>query len=153
VNSWKVILATVVIFGAGVMTGGLLVNYVDHSRPKNPGPHHNAKGAESHELPMPRPAVLDKQFVQQLNVALKLTPQQREKITKIMADGQQRNHDLWKLVAPQFRAVMQDVHEHIRAVLTPEQRRKFEELIRQQHANRHPSPAKKESATDSSSAK
>ncbi len=28
-NSWKVILATVVIFGAGVLTGGLLVNYVE----------------------------------------------------------------------------------------------------------------------------
>jgi hypothetical protein len=38
VNSWKIILATVVIYGAGVMTGGLLVSYVyyvDHSHPKN----------------------------------------------------------------------------------------------------------------------
>ena len=41
-NSWKVILATVVIFGAGVMTGGLLVNYVDHSHhpaTTRPKPH------------------------------------------------------------------------------------------------------------------
>ena len=34
-NSWKVILAAVVIFGAGVLTGGLLVDYVDHSPLQN----------------------------------------------------------------------------------------------------------------------
>jgi len=28
VNNWKVILATIVIFGAGVVTGGLLVSHV-----------------------------------------------------------------------------------------------------------------------------
>ena len=34
-NNWKVIFATAVIFGAGVVTGGLLVNYVTYSHPKN----------------------------------------------------------------------------------------------------------------------
>ena len=34
-NSWKVILAAVVIFGAGVLTGGLLVNYVEPSHPRD----------------------------------------------------------------------------------------------------------------------
>src|SRR5208282_3326609 len=34
VNYWKVRLATVVIFGTGVLTGGVLVNFVDHSHPK-----------------------------------------------------------------------------------------------------------------------
>ena len=32
-NSWKIILAAVVIFGAGVITGGLLVNHVKNKPP------------------------------------------------------------------------------------------------------------------------
>ena len=35
-NFWKVILATIVIYGAGVMSGGLLVKQVDHSHFRNP---------------------------------------------------------------------------------------------------------------------
>ena len=37
-NSWKIILATVVIFGAGVLTGGLLVNCVHCKPPGNVEP-------------------------------------------------------------------------------------------------------------------
>ena len=41
-NSWKVILATLVIFGAGVVTGGLLVSYAVHTNlvmaPAKPAP-------------------------------------------------------------------------------------------------------------------
>ena len=36
-NNWKVIFATAVIFGAGVITGGLLVNYVQHCSAAKPG--------------------------------------------------------------------------------------------------------------------
>ena len=45
-NNWKVIFATVVIFGAGVITGGLLVNYVNysHGRPA----HHPPLTADAH---------------------------------------------------------------------------------------------------------
>jgi Spy/CpxP family protein refolding chaperone len=75
-----------------------------------------------------------------LNAALQLTPDQREKIGKIIANGQERNRDLWKLVSPQFREVMQDVRQHIRAVLTPEQRKQFEELMKQMSPRRSPAP-------------
>ncbi len=67
------------------------------------------------------PERLGKQFVQQLNDALQLTPEQREKIGKIIADGQERNHELWTNVAPKMRAVMQEVNQQIRAELSPEQ--------------------------------
>jgi len=117
-NSWKIILATVVIFGCGVGTGGLLVGYVEHAFPEIRRPFNG-------------PQILNQQLVKRLDATLHLTPEQREKIEKIIADGQERNRDLWKLVAPQFHAVTQDVHQHIRAVLTPEQRRQFEELMKQ----------------------
>jgi Spy/CpxP family protein refolding chaperone len=80
---------------------------------------------------MPRLAErMGKQFVQQLNDTLQLTPEQREKIEKIIADGQERNHEIWTNVAPKMRVVMQEVNQQIRAELTPEQQKQFEELLK-----------------------
>ena len=139
-NYWKVILATVVIFGAGVVTGGLLVNYVDHSHAKFPRrvPANNvARPAENHapprltEIPMPRLAEkMGKQFVQELDEKLQLTPEQRLKIGRIIGAGQERNHAIWTNVAPKMRAVIQEVNRQIREELTPEQQRLYEELLR-----------------------
>jgi hypothetical protein len=139
VNSWKVILATVVIFGAGVMTGGLLVNYVDHShhshRPPEPAqrPPENYDRADQHPQDIPRPPLADrlsKQFLQQLDDKLQLTSEQHDKIAKIVADGQERNHEIWTNVAPKMFAIMQDVNRQIRVELKPEQQKQFEELVR-----------------------
>ncbi|HEY1717268.1 MAG TPA: hypothetical protein VGH42_03120 [Verrucomicrobiae bacterium] len=141
-NSWKLILATVVIFGAGVFTGGLLVNSVQHSHPKNNNRRQSANG-EPHELqtrtnnlaslPRPRPPeILGDKFVQQLDDALQapLTPDQRVSIEKIIADGQERNHAIWTNNSAQMRAVIQDVRHHIRETLTAGQQKQFEELMR-----------------------
>ncbi len=146
-NYWKVILATVVIFGAGVLTGGLLVNHVYNSHPKNPHrPQANAAQPSTNnpapsasvEFPMPRMAKeMGKQFVQQLDETLKLTPAQREKIEKIIAEGQDRNREIWTNAAPKMRAVMQEVNQQIRPELTPEQVKPFEELLK--HPPRRPS--------------
>lgn len=140
-NYWKVILATVVIFGAGVLTGDLLVNHVVHSHQKSP--HHpsvnNPARAQASgpatpaplEFSMPRPArEMRKQFVQQINESLNLTPEQRVKIEKIIAEGQERNREIWTNAAPKMRLVIQDVNLQIRAELTPEQLRPFEELLK-----------------------
>jgi Spy/CpxP family protein refolding chaperone len=148
VNNWKVILATVVIFGAGVLTGGLLVDYVAHSHQKNP--HHaqanpgtrsqtnNPAQARVPEIPQPPMAErMGKQFVQRLNDTLQLTPEQRAKIEKIIAEGQDRNREIWTNVAPKMRAVIEDVNQQIRAELTPEQEKPFEELLK--HPPRRPS--------------
>jgi DNA-binding MarR family transcriptional regulator len=81
---------------------------------------------------------LSKDFVSRLNDALQLTPVQREVIAKIVADGQERNHELWTNVAPEMRKVMQDVRQQIRAELTPEQLKQFEELMKQHPPRRAP---------------
>jgi len=74
-----------------------------------------------------RRKLLGKQFVQQLDSALHLTPEQRVAIAKIVADGQERNHEIWTNVAPQMHKVLQDVRQLIREQLAPEQRKQFEE--------------------------
>jgi hypothetical protein len=138
VNSWKVIFATIVIFGAGVVTGGLLVNHVvrpfHRSRPVEPSPTNQVDTVPQ----VLNPEFLKKQFVQQLDDKLDLTKEQREQIQKIISQGQQNTHDLWKLVQPQFQVLWHDTRQQIRDVLTPEQRKQFEQLMKQQHQMRHP---------------
>jgi hypothetical protein len=153
-NSWKIILAAVVIFGAGAMTGGLLVNNVAQPHPKdnqrppgesNPHPQANNRDHDQprpQDLPKPRPPeMLSKQFVQQLDKTLHFTPEQRAAIAKIVADGQERNHEIWTNVAPQFHKVLQDVRQQIREQLMPEQQKQFEELMKRfRPAGHRPQP-------------
>jgi hypothetical protein len=154
-NSWKVILATVIIFGAGVITGGLLVNHINDTRPdyadqppSGPNAHATANNygpARSPEVPLPRlTEKLSKDFVRRLDESLRLTPEQRAVIAKIVADGQERNHVIWTNVSPQMRKVIQDVNQQIRAELTPGQLKQFEELMKQR-------PPRRPSSTNASS--
>jgi hypothetical protein len=162
-NSWKIILAVVVIFGAGVITGGLLVNNVEPPRPKdiqhpagelNPHPQANNRDHDQpdpQDFPKPHPPeMLSKQFVQRLDKTLHFTPEQRVAIAKIVADGQERNHEIWTNVAPQFHKVLQDVRQQIREQLTPAQQKQFEELMKRfRPAGHHPqTPANSPSSTN-----
>ncbi len=152
-NSWKIILATVVIFGAGVITGGLLVNHVQsqqssHVEPPaaEPNAHPTADNhgpAHAPEVPLPRLAErLSKELVRRLDKSLHLTLVQSNNIARIVAEGQERNHVIWTNVAPQMRKVIEDVNQQIRAELTPEQSKRFEELMKQfRPAGYHPQPA------------
>ena len=134
-NTWKVILATLVIFGAGVMTGGLLVGYSDRSwgRPPHQPPsvdaQHgtlgtpNAGPAHETRLPPPPNAPLRKDFVERLNRELKLNPEQHERIEKIVSEGQERTRELW-------REEWSGTRQKIRNELTPEQQTRFEQLFK-----------------------
>lgn len=135
-NNWKVIFtlvfATVLIFGAGVFTGGLLVNQIQRShykaarKPATPAAENrpavtNQPLATNSEASKPRPPeILNKKFLQQLDDGnLGLKPAQREAIQKIIEDGQN-----------QMRKAMQDARLEIREVLTAEQRVQFDELVK-----------------------
>lgn len=129
-NNWKVIFATVVIFGAGVITGGLLVNYVQHSHPK-PGrrpaavaaaPTNAAPATVSNApsaKPVRPPEILSKEFLQRLDTELHLVPAQHEAVQKIVSESQNL-----------IRKTIQDARLEIREVLTPEQRDQFDELVK-----------------------
>jgi hypothetical protein len=135
VNNWKVIptivFATVLIFGAGVFTGGILVDYVKQARP-HPGVAHvkppapastNAPSASTNGTnalaTRPPPQVLSKELLQRLDGDLHLTKDQHDAVQKIISDGQN-----------EMRKVMQDSRLEIREVLTPEQRDQFDVLMR-----------------------
>ena len=128
-NSWKVILATIVIYGAGVVTGGLLVNHVHHSYLRNPrrmeaAPSTNSVSPtngqnQAASKPPRQPEILNRQFLQRLDAELHLTPDQHEAIQKIITDGQNL-----------MRKTMLDARLEIREQLTPDQRSQFDELVK-----------------------
>ena len=140
-NSWKIILATVVIFGAGVVVGGLLVSHVIH------GSVHSSRRATATAAvtstnrtaaarvditKLKQPELLSQQFVQQLDDNLQLTPVQHDAIAKLIEAGQEQNHSLYTNCAAQSRLVLQEVRQHIREQLNPDQLKEFEKLLHQQ---------------------
>ncbi len=137
-NFWKVILATIVIYGAGVMSGGLLVNHVDHSRfrpphrPDSPAAsgssnsQTNVQGqAASRSARLPE--MLSRQFLQQLDEELRLSPDERVAITKNFTDSQNL-----------MRKTMTDARLEIREQLTPAQQKQFDELLKRAPPRRPP---------------
>lgn len=142
-NIWKVILATLVIFVAGVVTGGLLVSFTDRvalrvhrksalepvrsgANPVNP---RNLPGVQA--LPNRLSRGVNLEFLQKLDAEIQLTAEQREHIEKIIAKGQNRNKEIWERVAPEIRHVNVETQKQIREVLRPKQREHFEELMKQ----------------------
>jgi len=134
VNNWKVIptivLTTVLIFGAGVFTGGILVDYVKQNHQRAGARHQNVATNPPVVLPPtnPPPAqakatrppeILSKDFLQRLDTELRLNKDEHEAVQKIISDGQN-----------QMRKVLQDARLEIREVLTPQQRDQFDELMK-----------------------
>lgn len=134
-NNWKIIpsivLATVLIFSAGVFTGGLLVNYVKHGViKKTPSLTTNAAAHATNfsiTLPTnapakyspPLPEILSKPFLTKLDEQLRLTSEQHKAVEKIINEGQD---DIKKTV--------RSARLEIREVLTPEQLKQFDLLMK-----------------------
>jgi len=128
VNNWKVIFATIIIFGTGVVTGGLLVNHV--RSPEHRGNAHHAPvaatnaaaAANATNQPVHLPEVLSKPFLHKLDSLLTLSTNQYTAVEKTIGEGQN-----------QMRKLMQDVRQRIREELTPAQRKQYDELVQPIH--------------------
>ena len=120
-----VVLATLVIFAAGVITGRLPVRQT--TRPlATPLPAHQMFPARFEAL---------RRVTDQLQ---DLTPDQRTEIDRIIRDGRERIADFFVLFEPDIQDVFRKMREDIRGQLTPEQRQRMEELMRQR--SRRPEP-------------
>ena len=126
-NNWKVILATMVIFGTGVVTGGLLVNRSDTMR----GPRQHPPNAQRPSVPY-SPGGMRVELLKRMSRELDLTPGQHEKIDHLLKESQERTRKLMEPIAPQLREEMERTREEFRRALTPEQQIRFDESLRQQ---------------------
>lgn len=117
---WKVIFATLVIFAAGFVVGGLVVRKtaIPSSAVSKPsGPNLRSPGQFGLQA-------LQRRMDRELN----LTPDQDEQIHQIIVASQERLGNLWKPVSEAMGTETQDTCDQIRAVLTPEQQAKFDEF-------------------------
>jgi Spy/CpxP family protein refolding chaperone len=117
-NTWKVILATLVLYGAGVVTGGLLVHYAAQARIG-----HNSRSANGTHSAPPSAGGIRFEFLRRMGRDLELTPDQRERVDKILKESQEQTR---KAVHDEF----QRTKAAFREVLTPQQQAKFDELLK-----------------------
>jgi hypothetical protein len=128
VNTWKVILATIVIFGAGVVTGGLLVR---HSQTIQALPLPRPAGQARPPLP-PSAAGLRIEFLRRAERDLDLSPAQRERVDRLIKESQDHTHQILEPVSPQLHQQLEQTRAAFLEVLTPEQRARFDQLVKQQ---------------------
>lgn len=130
-NVWKVILVTLVIFSTGAITGGLLARKTTAHPPEESPPHSSTNRTHQGFRP---DRMLRRDFLDRAQEELDLTPEQIGQLEVIVSESQARTRELWEEFAPQMRAEFKATQEKIRALLTPEQRKQFEQLMK----NRRP---------------
>lgn len=119
-NPWKFILATVLIYGTGVVTGVLVTALVE--RP------HKAAARPSQQLTYSQ--IQRAEFLGRLDKQLSLSPEQHDRIGQILRDSNQRTKPYWDPVAVRMKDEIRVVTDRIRAELTPEQTAKFDAEIK-----------------------
>jgi hypothetical protein len=122
VSPWKVILATVIIFGMGVLTGGFVSQRAFRAKPPLP-----MQGRPQGDL-VPTPFFVRREFLDRLDRHLNLSREQYDRIARILQDSQERTRIIVGLVSPEIQEELRVVREDIRAQLDPEQRKRFEEV-------------------------
>jgi len=136
VKIWKVVIAVMLIFGAGVVTGGLLVRTRVVQQLPVPAPQ--VFGTPTAAAPTPATvAVPGRQvFIQRVRSELDLTPEQSAQVDHIMRDSHKRMQKLYEPLSPQAREETRRVRQEIQAILTPQQKKEFNEKFKRRQPNR-----------------
>jgi hypothetical protein len=113
VSNWKVILATLVIYAAGLVSGGFAVRLLQPAK-----------------FQPPTPGLLREEFVRRMAAEVRLSPEQQQRVLKAVHESQERVKELYSLIGPEMTEEMQFVREAIRAELTPEQEKRYDEFMR-----------------------
>lgn len=125
-SPWKVILATLVIFCSGLVVGGLVVKkrLVSSQMPQafQRAGHSNVVLSAGH--------LQQKEFIRRIERELILSPEQRERIERILKESQERTKLIREKMAPEMRDELKKVRDEIRAELEPEQQEKFEKATK-----------------------
>jgi len=124
-----------IIFGAGVVTGGLLVR---HAIPAQPVRAARGNGTNRPSISQ---AFTRVEFLRRAERELNLSREQKEQADKVISASQERTKKLLEPISPQLREELQHTKAEFRAVLTAEQQAKFDEMVKQQgrpHDGRRP---------------
>lgn len=117
---WKIILATLVIFAAGAVTGAL---FTRNTRPLPP--------IADQRDPLLFPFHVQDRFLGRMQNELELDPEQRARIEKIFRESRERMKIMFDLIGPELKTELRLVHDRVLTELNAEQREKFETLLKQ----------------------
>lgn len=135
-NSWKVIVATLVIFTAGILTGAMLTNHAVRKQQATRAP---ASTSRQHPAsPNIGGARID--FLCRAAKELQLQPKQQEQVDQILVRSQERTRRIMEPVSPRLRDELQRAKDEFRAVLDPAQQERFDQLLRSPHRPREREP-------------
>ena len=114
---WQALVALACLFVLGVVAGSLGAHlFYARSLDRPPGP----------------PPFFGAPLGPRLERHLELTPEQAVELRRILDETRREAEAMRRELAPRMRQVMQRSEERIRAILTPEQEQRFEELRRHQ---------------------
>ena len=128
VNAWKPILAAVVIFTAGVVTGGFVV---DFGAPKPPRAFPRERGPRNAEHPPgSRMEGQLNWLMKRIQRDLKLTDEQVAKVESAFKASREEMKLAFEELRPRMHASTEKLKEKLRGDLTEEQLAKFEKYLR-----------------------
>ena len=128
-SPWKVILATLVIFCSGLATGTLMTKKL--YRPAGSGRLAAVQAAKGSTNTVNIAwSQQQGEFLRRMDRELKLSPEQRLAVEKILRDSQDRTKAIRDKIAPEIRNELKQIHEQIRRELTAGQTEKFDKLVK-----------------------
>lgn len=131
-KAWKVILATLIIYLAGLASGALIVKQLEQ-RTRRPPPERTAR---SFPWSMRRA-----DFLERLQRDLDLSQAQSNRIGQILRECHEGNKRLWESIEPQIREETKRLREKIVAELDPSQQERYLEMLKQRGAGHRDSSA------------
>jgi hypothetical protein len=75
-------------------------------------------------------------YLARLSKDLELTPVQRDSVSAILKVYEPRMDSIWQDIRPKFETVRAELRSDINAQLTPDQQRRYAELLERQNARR-----------------
>ncbi|MCL4177780.1 MAG: hypothetical protein KJ072_08535 [Verrucomicrobia bacterium] len=130
-SNWKPILAAMVIFAAGFVTGGLILG-AHSSRSADAGPI-PGEGPPGRKPERSKDRHL-RDLCGRLQDELRLTPVQRERIEEIVRLAHERVKAVADRMGPLMHAEFKQMEQEILKELTPDQAEKFEAIIRERES-------------------
>ena len=134
---WRAILAAAILFLCGTVTGALGHRAWNDAQLKV---QRDASLKDWIESRVGNPARLQQE--------LGLSHEQTQRVETILTEGRSRLREVWKACQPQMREEVKRVRERIEAELLPDQKPRFEELMRRSRSRGKPSEPKPASTND-----
>ncbi len=114
---WQALLALAGLFLLGALSGGLGAHlYYARALDRPPGP----------------PPFFDRPMGPRLEERLGLSDEQRQELRQVLEESRREAEAMRREMAPRMREMMRRSEDRIRAILTPDQAERFDELRRRQ---------------------